>query len=122
MRCFNHRDRDAVGICKACQKALCPDCANDLGHGIACRDKHESEVTAMHSLISRAMRAQSFSKRGHIATPLFYFALGGIFLLYGLTTERRLSLLVYLGGAMVAYGTFLFVANRRIIGKGRPDA
>lgn len=30
MHCFNHDDRDAVDICKACGKGLCPECATDL--------------------------------------------------------------------------------------------
>ncbi len=26
MKCFNHHDRDAFGICKTCGKALCLEC------------------------------------------------------------------------------------------------
>jgi len=44
MRCFNHQDHEAVGCCKACGKGLCPDCAADLGHALACRGSHEAMV------------------------------------------------------------------------------
>jgi hypothetical protein len=46
MNCFNHPDVPAVGICKACQKGLCMECAIDLGHGIACRN-HREEVEVL---------------------------------------------------------------------------
>ena len=36
MKCFTHIDTDAVGICSACNKGLCPQCTQDLGHSIAC--------------------------------------------------------------------------------------
>lgn len=35
MRCLNHRDREAVGTCKACSKGLCAECAVDLADGRA---------------------------------------------------------------------------------------
>jgi hypothetical protein len=31
MKCFNHQGVDAVAICKNCNKALCHDCAADVG-------------------------------------------------------------------------------------------
>ena len=46
MNCFNHPDVPAVGICKACQKGLCKECAFDLGHGIACKN-HREEVEVL---------------------------------------------------------------------------
>ncbi len=38
MKCFNHRDRDAIGICKVCGKGLCQECLVEIPKGIACKD------------------------------------------------------------------------------------
>ena len=56
MNCFNHLDVPAVGICKACQKGLCMECAVDLGHGIACKN-HREDVEKLVSIQADNMRA-----------------------------------------------------------------
>lgn len=38
MKCFNHPDIDAVGLCKVCLKALCSQCASEDQVGIVCKD------------------------------------------------------------------------------------
>ena len=47
MNCFQHADRSAVGVCRACGKALCRDCLVEVEGGIACRDTCEEQVAAM---------------------------------------------------------------------------
>ena len=42
MKCFHHPDRDAVGSCKTCGQGFCPECAVELGHGLAGREKCEA--------------------------------------------------------------------------------
>ena len=56
MNCFNHPDVPAVGICKACQKGLCMECAVDLGHGIACKS-HQEEVGMLITIQADNKRA-----------------------------------------------------------------
>ena len=36
MKCFNHHDRDAFGICKACGKALCLECMDANSKEVVC--------------------------------------------------------------------------------------
>lgn len=50
LKCFYHHDRDAVGTCHACLRGLCPDCAADLGRGLACKGRCEIEVRRLHDL------------------------------------------------------------------------
>ena len=39
MKCFNHHDRDAFGICKVCGKGLCLDCmSQDVEFSIYCKN------------------------------------------------------------------------------------
>ncbi|MBR6127613.1 DUF2180 family protein [bacterium] len=59
MKCYNHHDRDAFGICRICGKGLCLECMsqdNELG-GIYCKSdekckryaKFISKMFAYHS-------------------------------------------------------------------------
>ncbi len=38
MKCYNHHDRDAFGICKACGKALCLECMKEENGVIVCNN------------------------------------------------------------------------------------
>jgi hypothetical protein len=51
MKCFYHQERDAVAVCKNCNKGVCAECASDLGHGIACKGRCESKVQELNELI-----------------------------------------------------------------------
>jgi hypothetical protein len=53
MKCFYHPQADAVGLCKHCQRGLCPLCASERDGGLACRDRHESQVDQVTALIRR---------------------------------------------------------------------
>ena len=36
MKCYNHHDRDAFGICKSCGKALCLECMSSESKNVIC--------------------------------------------------------------------------------------
>ena len=38
MKCYNHHDRDAFAVCKACGKALCLECAEEYKSEFICKD------------------------------------------------------------------------------------
>lgn len=38
MKCFNHHERDAFGICKVCGKGLCLECMNNEKGIITCKN------------------------------------------------------------------------------------
>ena len=38
MKCYDHEDRDAVGICVSCKKGLCRDCAIEYDGKLYCKD------------------------------------------------------------------------------------
>ena len=38
MKCFQHRDNDAIAICKSCAKGVCSVCAIDASPGVACSE------------------------------------------------------------------------------------
>lgn len=50
MKCYNHHDRDAFGVCRVCGKGLCLECmSQDKEHGIYCKNdlqcKQKSELS-----------------------------------------------------------------------------
>ena len=47
MKCFNHRQADALATCKHCCRALCQDCLTDVRGAVSCRGTCEGPVAAM---------------------------------------------------------------------------
>ena len=117
MNCFNYADRAAVGICKACQKGLCTECAADLGFGIACRGVHEQRVKEVEELISRNSRVYKSAGGARYVAPLFLLFTGSVFTGYGLMYSRNDKFIVLLGIGFLVYGIYAFVANLRAFGK-----
>ncbi len=46
MKCYNHTEKDAIGICKACGKALCQECAEFEHHALICKDDESCKERA----------------------------------------------------------------------------
>ena len=118
MRCFNHSDVRAVGLCKHCNKALCHECANDLGFSLACRGRHEQEVTTFNGIVERAARAQAATRSSKYLVPLLALVGGSFLIGYNLYTGHRgAGLSLWLGGFLIAYGLYLVILVRRIWAK-----
>jgi hypothetical protein len=121
MRCFYHQDREAIGTCKSCGKGLCPDCAVDLGKGLACRDRCEQDVRAVIALVERNIQLQPTTTRliqaggsARWAGSIFFLASGAVFLYFGLTSDHEMPLVSVLGGCFVAFGLFQMLWALRI--------
>lgn len=121
MRCFYHQDKDAVGSCKSCGKGLCAECAADLGKGLACRGRCEEDVRAVVALVERNIKLQPTATRliqsgssARLASSVFFLVTGGVFLIYGLTSERELHFITILGVCFLAYGLFHLLWSRRL--------
>jgi hypothetical protein len=54
MNCFKHNDVHAIGICKACGKAICLECAIDTGNGIACSEICVKEVNEINQVVQKS--------------------------------------------------------------------
>jgi hypothetical protein len=122
VHCFNHPEREALGVCKSCCKGLCADCAADLGHGIACRGTHEDRVEALNALVLRSQQVQSTAGRFKYVGPALPAVMGVLFLGYGYFWEGMHGFLFPLGAAFLVYGAIVFVANRRAYGRRGRDA
>ena len=122
MNCFYHRDKTAIGSCKSCGKALCPDCAVDLGKGLACRSHCEEDVKALIALIDRniklspdAARQLEAGRRTRLSSAIFMLVSGLIFLAWAARDMDRfgVSFLVPLGVCFLLYGAYGLFQVRR---------
>jgi len=114
MRCFNHRDREAVGTCKACSKGLCAECAVDLGHGLSCRGPHEATVESYRVMLERNNRVLNAAPTNSMVGPAFLVVLGLLFAGYGLIFEHgSKGFTLILGCVFLVYGVVAFIRNRK---------
>jgi len=125
MHCFYHENKEAVGTCKSCGKGLCRECVVDLGKGLACRGRCETDVQGMIQLIDRNVRLSATATRTvlqgrgiRISTGIFHILIGGLFFIFGLRDYDRIPLILYLGAGLIAYGIYwLLLAGR--LGKNK---
>jgi len=117
MKCFNHPDQDAVGLCKHCSKGLCVECASDLGHGLACKGSHERQVEDIDMLITRNTAIQTSAPKTTLTAPIFYLFTGIVFAGFGyFSTGRITNFPVVLGAGFIVFGVITFVQSRRLFG------
>jgi hypothetical protein len=88
-----------VGICKACNRGLCSDCATEVPSGLACPGR--CEKVARSSDISLLLSQGS----------LRYLVLGAVFFGHGLYADLTFGLV--LGGALLALGAILLARGWR---------
>lgn len=85
MKCFYHRETDAVALCKSCSRALCSECAADVPPGTACRNRCEHDVAAINIMIERNKTAYQKTGAAHkrnaavlLITGLLFFSIGAL--------------------------------------------
>jgi len=62
MDCYRHSNISAVGLCKTCFKAVCPDCASDVGNGLACKGSCEEKVLELNEVWERSAKIYGVGK------------------------------------------------------------
>jgi hypothetical protein len=120
MRCYYHRDRDAVGLCKSCGKGLCEDCQTDLGAGLACKGRCEDSVHGLIALVQHNVRAVPTAKAllrlnrpVSLGASLFMLAAGGTFIALG-ALDARVRPIAVIGGILCAFGVLALILVWRI--------
>src|SRR5205823_2168271 len=59
------------GLCKSCARGICVDCAVDIGHGLACRDRCEDRSRAILQITEYNLQqmAKLSSPKVHLVSP-----------------------------------------------------
>lgn len=127
MRCFYHRDKEAVGVCKNCHKGLCPECASDVGNGIACRGDCETKVQELNGMMARnkelnAQSDQLFARsqtmyrqsgRRMLAAAIVSLLVGGTFVGFGCYLDSN-PFMITLGGIFLVASAMQYAGARNI--------
>ena len=77
MKCYNHHDRDAFVVCKACGKALCLECAEQYKNEFICKDSpechHIADVEYVNYLKDNSEGAWLFNRIAFMLIGAFLF-------------------------------------------------
>jgi len=120
MNCFIHTDKAAVGICKACNKGVCPECATDLGHGLACKGVHEEMVETYNTIIQGNAKAYENVGKNSLILPIFYLFMGLVFAGYGYFSKQGMTGLPFvLGIGFIVFAVISFIRNQATFGANK---
>jgi hypothetical protein len=113
MRCYYHPTVEAVAGCKNCSRGLCMECAVDVGNGLACRARCETEVRALNEIIQRNKTAHQKTQSAYVRTAIFYGGLGGLCLLAGVLDWRGFGWVLTPAGLVFLFAAWLHYSTGR---------
>jgi len=116
MKCYNHPEIDAVGLCKSCGRGLCHECVSEVGTSISCKSRCESDVAAINELLQRGRTAYQKASGTFIRSGIFILLLGAVFLIIGVVSSIASQpnyFLILMGLLFVSWGISQFFTARR---------
>lgn len=129
MNCFYHPSSPAVGLCKSCQRGLCPECAVELPRGLACRERCEEDARLRIAVEDRNLRLAQ-EAAGRARRERFTMIVGGLvvslFGLYFMITpipglEPSMPLRA-LAASVLSYGVVMMVRGYVYEDPGHPPS
>jgi hypothetical protein len=120
MQCYQHQDRSAVGLCKACHKGVCAECVTDTGQGLACSEKCVGEVGVLAEIVDRSKQIYGIGSNSRMpSTGILFYAFFAImclgFGLYPMTQGRDVEMfLVVLGAGFLVFGAVAYIRTRKL--------
>jgi hypothetical protein len=115
LKCFYHDAVDAVATCKNCHRALCRQCAVDVGDGIACQNKCEQQVRALNAVLRRGQNALKRSAWSMYGLAIFLLLIGVVIGQDALRSNERGWVIfgVSMGVTMLAGAIFFFTMAKK---------
>lgn len=120
MKCYSHFNKEAVGMCKSCNKGICVDCSIDTGFGLACQGSCEQEVSEIHELVERNKQIYSIGTKAPLipsgAMVYLFFTL----MFYGWAVFRYINLgfidifALIMGTGFCLIGVYVIYKNRKL--------
>src|SRR4026207_1454542 len=92
MNCYYHQNKAAVGLCKYCQRGLCPECAAHAGDSLACKNLHEEQVLSMELLMQKNILQAKRVGSDYVRNTIFYGSVGILFTAFGASQLKWLGL------------------------------
>lgn len=92
MVCYYHPDKPAIGLCKHCQRGLCPACNALVDDVLACKDRHEEQVSALEEMTKQNILKSKRTRSDYLRNTTFYGIVGLLFTAFGVSQIRWLGL------------------------------
>ncbi len=117
MICYNHKNKQAVAICKNCFKAICEQCAIPDDNGFACSEKCHQEIISYNMMMEKSKAVYGL-KPGRIpVNTILPLILGIPFVILGAISligrEYIGCLPLSAGLVFIAYGIASYVNMKR---------
>lgn len=114
MRCYYHRDVEAIATCRNCCRGLCGACTAEVDKASACRGRCEADVAALHALVARSDSAFTTAARQLRIAALICLMFAGLFVVLSRRMPFAMATWLLLPAALVLLvGAALLVLNAR---------
>jgi len=117
VKCFYHIDKDAVGIGKACHKGICTDCAEDLGHSLACKNTCIEKAEIVEQIIVNNSMTYKTNRTSIYFMPAFLGFIVVLMLVVGLQERNLMNISVAMGSGFLFFGILMLVINKKWVSK-----
>jgi len=87
MKCYNHKNQEAQGICKACGKGLCKECTSETENAISCHGSCKKQAELMNGIIKNNARIISISNKRIKHLGIFSISAGILFIILGIVVS-----------------------------------
>jgi len=120
MNCYSHRDQQSIGICKACQKAVCSECVVDTGRGLACSTECASEVNDLNAIVDKSKRIYSIGSSSNLPPTgiIMFFFFGLVFFGFGvyqsMNRDRIDYFAIIMGLGFLLMALISYVRNKKV--------
>jgi hypothetical protein len=120
MKCYNHSEREAVAICRACGKAVCQECGLETENGFACQQSCAKSLSGIHEHYAGQAAHLRNIKRMNFLGSLFSIGMGLLFIYFSFMGSGVVyDLILLLGAGFTLYGVVAQLVNMIIFLKSK---
>lgn len=117
MKCFTHKESEAIGICMNCGKGVCQSCVviSDSGR-LACS---KACADGLANILAIGRESIEKTARSNFVSAVFLWVIGAILLLFGIYelmgtgNWKAASYFVIAGPLLLIMGTYYFSVSRK---------
>ncbi len=114
MRCYYHRDADAIAVCRHCGRGVCDACVAEVNKVSACRNRCEGDVTALQIMVARSDSAFGTAARQLRIASFICILFAGLFVVLSRQMPYAMATRLLLPAAFVLLlGAVLLVFTAR---------
>jgi len=113
MKCFNHREIEAIGLCSACNKGVCSSCLNETSDTITCSEPCAAKIVEAERLFQRNVFITSNQSKYKNFMPSFFVAVGLSIIGLEFHSRGNLGLSSLMGFIFSGFGLALYFINKK---------